>query len=364
MLAVLKFGGSTFQEGGYARIAEHLAERCARGEKLVVVASARAGATEAMREMAAEVGPDLSDRTTAALLPLADSISAQLLCHACERRGLSAVGLMAAEMGIVSDERCPRATVVNLCPDRLRRALDRHHVVTIPGGQAATASGRQTWLGKNSSDLSAVLLADMLGIERCELYSDVPGIHTADPGLVSDTRLLAALPYEQVIDLAISGAKVVHPDAVRRARAADVELVCRRNAADYAVGTTIGSGEAADIVCVDRRAKIFPMAGALLPRAQMLLAAHNVPCVILDAAIAVTCGYSWPERLFEREGLPCRFTDDALLTVLHADGRLERDRVPRDRATARAEAIHRALIARTRSTETTRFDLDKSGIMP
>lgn len=355
MITVLKFGGSTFQEGGYARISEHLAERCARGERLVVVASARAGATETMREMAARIGPDLSDRTTAALLPLADSISAQLLCHACERCGLSAVGLMAAEIGIVSDERCPRAAVVDLRPDRLRSALDRHHVVTIPGGQAATASGRQTWLGKNSSDLSAVLLADMLDIERCELYSDVPGIHTADPGLVPGTRLLAALPYEQVIDLAISGAKVVHPDAVRRARAAGVELVCRRNAADYAVGTTIGSGEPADIVCVDRRSKVFPMPGtALQRRAHTLLAAHNLPYVVLDDAVAVTCGYSWPERIFDRAGLPSRFTDDALLTVLHADGRLERERLPRDRATARAEAIHRALIGRTEETETTR----------
>lgn len=343
-ISVLKFGGSTFQMlTDYNRVAAHLAVRT-REEKLVVVVSGIEGMTERLRAMAGAIHPTVSDRTAAALLPLADSVSTQLLCHALEAEGVAAVGLMGAEIGVVTDETWSRARVLDLNAGSLCKALKNHSIVTIPGGQAATGSGRQSWLGKNSSDYSAVMVAKMLGARACEIYSDTPGIYSCDPALVEGVRLIPELPYAQVVELAHSGAKVLHYDAVRCAQEADIELVCRRNHGAYEAGTWIGRGRPANLVCPDMRSKVLAFAGPRAQqRAQDVLTARNLPVVALKGLLAVTCGHSEPERYLAEAGLEFTRKEEVLITTLSCEGGIARELAEKTRARERAQEIHDGL---------------------
>ncbi|MFE9566422.1 aspartate kinase [Streptomyces sp. NPDC006487] len=254
--AVLKFGGSSFRTlAAYGELARALGERVdADGTKLVVVVSGQPGETEQFRERLSQVNPHPEDETVAGLLTLADTIGAQLLATALHREGRSATVLAGHQLGLVTNSAFMWARLERTDPQPLRTALRDHDIVVVPGGQAADAQGRPTWLGKNSSDLSAVAIAAAVGAPRCEIHSDVDGIYSTDPHLVSGTRLLPEVSYNIAALMSLYGAKVLHRRSVRLAQKHGVEIVCRLNRAPFTEGSVIGSaGASATAVVLNQR---------------------------------------------------------------------------------------------------------------
>jgi aspartate kinase len=241
--AVLKFGGSTFRTlPAYGELAEALARRIKEEERhLAVVVSAMPGETEKLRDSLHLTDPHPADATVAGLLTLADTISAHHLSAALHRIGVTATVLDGHQQGLVTDSTFMWAKVDRFDPEPLWRALDEHRVVIVPGGQATDRRGRPTWLGKNSSDLSAVLVAAALGVDRCEIHSDVDGIYSADPNLVSGVRLLEEVSYDTAALMSLYGAKVLHRRSVRTAKQHGITLVCRGNRAPFAIGSIISA---------------------------------------------------------------------------------------------------------------------------
>ncbi|MEU7132513.1 hypothetical protein [Streptomyces sp. NPDC046261] len=288
---VLKFGGAAFAElDGFARVARHVAARSAAGQPVVVVVSAMSGTTGRLQETLERIAPDPPARAAAMLLTSGETVSVALLTAALGAAGVSASAVPAAATGLLGEGPPQCAELVRADPGPLCAALAALPVAVVPGGQAVDAGGRTVMLGRNSSDLSAVALAGALGAPVCELFSDVPGVCTADPRLVPAARTLAGVDYATVARMSGHGAKVVHARAVAWARRTGVLLHCRPLPPLEGEGTRVGEGPAS---------------------AAVVVAAHD-------------------ERLTR-------------VTALHADGRAEHALVPHPEAPARARRAHEVL---------------------
>ncbi|MFJ8142962.1 aspartate kinase [Streptomyces sp. NPDC096013] len=258
--AVLKFGGSTFPGvDAYAELAAALGRRAAQDRRpMAVVVSAMPGETEKLRARLHEANPQPEEASVAGLLTLADTVSAHLLASALHRIGVTATVLAGHQQGLVTDSTFMWAKVESLDAAPLRRALEDHQVVIVPGGQAADRYGRPTWLGKNSSDLSAVLVAAAVGAHECEVHSDVDGIYSADPHAISGARLLREVTYDTASLMSLYGAKVLHRRSVRTARQHGIKLVCRHNRAPFTAGTVIsGDGAPASGIVLNTRSQVL-----------------------------------------------------------------------------------------------------------
>jgi aspartate kinase len=321
-ISVVKFGGSTFaRPEAYHDIAAMLARRVDAGGKVAVVVSARPGETERLRAEGYAVDPAPGAEALDGLLHHADAVSASLLRIACERRGLRATVLAGHQSGFVSDSTFGNARLRRFGEQQLGAALARQDVVVVPGGQAVDAAGRPTFLGKNTSDLSAVAVAVAVGAAEVEICSDVPGVYDADPNLLAGARLLGTLPYDSALQLSALGAKVLHPRAVRLARDRGVAIVCRLNREPFTVGTTIGpAGQPPYAVVVAGNAVVArcPDLGALT-RACEVLTVRGVDALTLpqDVAVAVPGGYVDVAAILAAAGVPGRVTGEKLVSLAH-----------------------------------------------
>jgi aspartate kinase len=239
--AVLKFGGSSFPKiESYLEIAEYVAQRAQKGEKIALVVSAMSGTTGKLQEIALQINPNLSLETTDAILGTGEILAAGLMRAALEKNGLRTAHFTGFQNGIVTDDKFTRAEVREWNAEKLCKAFEQNDVLVFAGGQAQSRHGQLTMLGRNSSDLSAVLLAGILGVPECEIFSDVPGVYTADPYVVPSAQCLPRLPYDLVIDLSRSGSKVLHYGSVRWAQKLQVKIVCK--SLRDGVGTIVGDG--------------------------------------------------------------------------------------------------------------------------
>ncbi|MGW3286175.1 amino acid kinase family protein [Streptomyces sp. NPDC001002] len=239
--AILKFGGSTFRShSSYDDLAAGLERRLdTEGRRLAVVVSAMSGETEQLRGRLHDVNLHPEDATSAGMLATADLISAHLLATALHRRGRSATVLAGHQVGLTTNSAFLWARVIETDPGPLSRSLQEYEVVVVPGGQAVDAQRRPTWLGKNSSDLSAIAVARAAGGGSCEIHSDVDGIYTSDPHLVRGARMLPHVSFNMAALMSLYGAKVLHRRAVQLALRHNIEIVCRYNRAPFTQGTTI-----------------------------------------------------------------------------------------------------------------------------
>ena len=318
---VLKFGGSTFRSlDDYLRIAEYVRERRSP-DKTVVVASAMAGLTEQLRGYASAIGDPLDAEASDAFVPLADTASAAMLSLALRRVGIRSVTLNAHQLGITTDARHTRARVERVDAAPLRDALERADCVVVPGAQAVTERNVPTSLGKNSSDLTAVLLAAALEVERCEIFSDARGVYSGDPDLLCDVRLIERISYARLHELALSGAKVMHHGAVQAAAATGVELICRSNAGEYGIGTVVTRSAFPEqpAVVLDMRSAVLGFAtAAAAARAFSELSAFGVPATPLagwrERTVAVTCGFFEPVPFLSARGIACEPLAGRLIT--------------------------------------------------
>lgn len=225
---VQKYGGTSLGSSArIRRVARRAVDATHAGAQVCVVASAMGETTDDLLELAAEVSPAGHARELDMLLTAGEQISIALISMAILDLGRDAVSLTGAQAGIHTDTMHGSAKIVEVRTGRVLEALDAGKVVIVAGFQGVSPSLDPTTLGRGGSDTTAVALAAALGARVCEIYTDVDGVRTADPRIVADTRKLDTLSYEEMLELAASGAKVVAPRAVEYARSNGVRLHVR-----------------------------------------------------------------------------------------------------------------------------------------
>jgi aspartate kinase len=221
-LVVQKFGGSSLAEASRIRhVAGRIARARATGAQLVVVVSAMGDTTDELLSLAAAITDDPNPRELDMLLATGEHQSATLVSMALHAQGVPAISLTGAQAGITTDASHGRARIANVEPRRVRAELDKGNVVIVAGFQGQRIGsdeggqpGETTTLGRGGSDTTAVALAASLGADRCQIFTDVRGIYTADPRLVGTARQLDVIGYEEMLELAQQGAQVMQVRAV------------------------------------------------------------------------------------------------------------------------------------------------------
>src|SRR6478752_5626651 len=219
-LVVQKFGGSSLADADrIRRVARRIARERASGSGLVVIVSAMGDTTDELLGLAAAITDTPDERELDMLLATGEHQSATLVSMALHALGVAAISLSGPQAGITTDGRYGRARIASIEPDRVRRELDDGKVVIVAGFQGRAegedAAGADiTTLGRGGSDTTAVALAARLGAARCQIFTDVRGIYTADPRIVPDARQLPVIGYEEMLELAHQGAQVMQVRAV------------------------------------------------------------------------------------------------------------------------------------------------------
>jgi aspartate kinase len=218
-LVVQKFGGSSLANADRIRqVAQRISRERATGVDLVVVVSAMGDTTDELLALAHAIADEPDARELDVLLATGEHESATLVSMALHAIGVKAISLTGAQAGITTDDSHGRARIANVEPRRIRAEIERGSVVIVAGfqGQRGTAGdlAETTTLGRGGSDTTAVALAAALGADRCQIFTDVRGIYTADPRRVAQARKLDAIGYEEMLELAQQGAQVMQARAV------------------------------------------------------------------------------------------------------------------------------------------------------
>ena len=214
-LIVQKYGGTSVADAERIRnVARRIAAAKDKGDQVVVVVSAMGDTTDELIELAYQVTEQPSGRELDVLLSTGEIVSSTLLAMALRNMGYEAISLSGAQAGIRTDSAYSRARILKVESQRVVKELEKRKIVIVAGFQGITGEMDVTTLGRGGSDTTAVALAASLGAEVCQIYTDVDGVHTADPRLIPEARRLDEIGYEEMLELATYGAKVVHPRAV------------------------------------------------------------------------------------------------------------------------------------------------------
>jgi aspartate kinase len=241
-IVVMKFGGTSVAEpDDIRRAARRIVAARQEGKRVVAVLSARGKTTDDLLHMAHEVSETPAAREMDMLLSTGERISCALCAMAIHDLGHSAISLTGSQAGIVTDSSHTRARILDVRADRIRQALTEDRIVLVAGFQGVSGDSRDvTTLGRGGSDTTAVAIAAALGAEVCEIYTDVRGVFSADPRLVEDARLLPVVSFEEMLEMAASGARVLQLRSVEYARNHDIRMHCRSSFED-GTGTLVVS---------------------------------------------------------------------------------------------------------------------------
>src|SRR5512137_2218252 len=218
-LIVQKYGGTSV--GNPERIknvAARVARYRAKGDQIVVVVSAMSGVTDNLIKLAKEIMPLPNEREMDVLLAAGEQTTIALTAMALHAIGIKAVSCTGAQAGIVTDGVHTKAKIQNISPKRIHELLRDGNVVIVAGFQGQTIEGQVTTLGRGGSDLTAIALAAALKADLCQIYTDVDGVYTADPRIVPGARKLAEISYDEMLELASLGAKVMQSRSVEFAK--------------------------------------------------------------------------------------------------------------------------------------------------
>jgi aspartate kinase len=236
---VMKFGGTSVGDPDKIRaVARRIAGARERGSRVVAVLSAMGQTTDELVALAHRVSAQPKPRELDMLISVGERISCALAAMAIHDLGLEAISLTGSQAGIVTDTVHGRAKIVDVRARRIHEALDRGQIVLVAGFQGVSTDYDITTLGRGGSDTTAVAIAAALGAESCDIYTDVDGVFTADPRLVPNARKLTRLTYDEMLELAASGARVLQLRSVEFARNHNVTLHVRSTFTD-AEGTWI-----------------------------------------------------------------------------------------------------------------------------
>ncbi len=224
-----KYGGSSVADAERInRVAERIVASRRGGDDVVVVVSAMGDTTDDLLDLAQQVTPLPPGRELDMLLTAGERISMALLAMAIARLGLEARSFTGSQAGVITDSSHGRARIIDVTPGRIRDALDAGCVAIVAGFQGVSQDSKDiTTLGRGGSDTTAVALAAALGATVCEIYTDVDGVFTADPRLVPNARQLDAVSYEEMLEMAACGARVLMLRCVEYARRYRVPVVVR-----------------------------------------------------------------------------------------------------------------------------------------
>ena len=236
---VMKFGGTSVADVERLRaVAKRIVAAREAGNRVVAVVSAMGDMTDDWVRLAYEMSPNPRPREVDMLISVGERISCSLCVIAIHDLGHEAVSLTGSQAGIVTDTAHGNAKIVDIRARRIHEALDAEKIVLVAGFQGVSTDYDITTLGRGGSDTTAVALAAALGADACEIYTDVDGVLTADPRVVPEARKLHAVSYEEMLELAAGGAKVLQLRSVEIARGHDVKLHVRSSFSDEA-GTWI-----------------------------------------------------------------------------------------------------------------------------
>jgi aspartate kinase len=229
MIVVQKYGGSSVGDvDRMKRVAKRIVDTRRAGQDVVVVVSAMGDTTDELVDMAARINRRPPQRELDILLTAGERISMSLLAMAIEDLGVSARSFTGSQAGIITDTVHGKARILAVTPERVREALDAGHVVIVAGFQGVSRDTHDiTTLGRGGSDTTAVALAAALDADVCEIYTDVDGVYTADPRIVPAARKLERLSYEEMLELAAQGAKVLQVRSVEFGRNHGVRIHVR-----------------------------------------------------------------------------------------------------------------------------------------
>jgi aspartate kinase len=219
-IVVQKYGGSSVANAtGIKRVAQRIVNTRKAGSDVVVVVSAMGDTTDDLRDLAEQVTPLPPPRELDMLLTAGERISMALLAMAIAQLGHKAQSFTGSQAGVITDSAHGRAKIIDITPGRIENAIQAGQIAIVAGFQGVSQDTKDiTTLGRGASDTTAVALAAALGAEVCEIYSDVDGVFTADPRIVPTARKLARVSTEEMLEMAASGAKILHLRCVEYAR--------------------------------------------------------------------------------------------------------------------------------------------------
>ena len=242
-LIVQKFGGTSVGDAERIKnVASRIAKSCAEGNSIVVVLSAMSGETDRLLSLAKSIVSDPRGRETDVLLSTGEQVSIALLSMALEELGVPAVSFTGSQVKILTDNVYNKARIEDIDSTRLRATLDDGKVVVVAGFQGVDSEGNITTLGRGGSDTTAVALAAALEADECQIYTDVDGVYTTDPRIVPEARRLSQVTYEEMLEMASLGAKVLQIRAVEFASKYKVKLRVLSSFCD-GIGTLITTEE-------------------------------------------------------------------------------------------------------------------------
>ncbi|QUG99643.1 aspartate kinase [Saccharopolyspora erythraea] len=246
-LVVQKYGGSSLESADrIKRVAERIVETRKAGNDVVVVCSAMGDTTDELLDLAQQVNPAPPERELDMLLTAGERISNALVAMAIEALGAEARSFSGSQAGVITTSAHQNARIIDVTPGRVQEALKQGQVVLVAGFQGVAQDTKDiTTLGRGGSDTTAVAVAAAMNADVCEIYTDVDGVYTADPRIASDAKHLDRITYEEMLEMAATGAKVLHLRAVEYARRYGVPLHVRSSYSPKS--GTIVSGSVEDL---------------------------------------------------------------------------------------------------------------------
>ena len=224
-LIVQKFGGSSVADAAKViNVAERVTETYKAGNQVIVVVSAQGDTTDDLITKANEINPDASKREMDVLLSSGEQISIALLAMAIEKIGCPVVSLTGWKAGFNTNAASGNARINNIDTERMQSELDRRNIIVVAGFQGLDKYDNITTLGRGGSDTSAVAIAAAMRADKCEIYTDVDGVYTADPRICKDAKKLDEITYDEMLELASLGANVLHNRSVEMAKKYNVKL--------------------------------------------------------------------------------------------------------------------------------------------
>ncbi|OPY69531.1 MAG: Aspartokinase [Syntrophorhabdaceae bacterium PtaU1.Bin034] len=241
MLIVHKYGGTSVANLERIRnVAEKVVAYKEKGNQVVVVVSAMSGETDRLLKLAGGIAKFPDERELDVLISTGEQVTSALLAITLKEMGHNAVSLIGSQIRIVTDSAYGKARIEEIEEDKIRTALNQGKIVVVPGFQGVDGGGNITTLGRGGSDTTAVAVAAALKADLCEIYTDVDGVYTTDPNITSKARRLDRISYDEMLEMASLGAKVLQIRSVELARKFNVPLLVKSSLIEDSKGTLVG----------------------------------------------------------------------------------------------------------------------------
>jgi aspartate kinase len=285
-LVVQKYGGSSVADAaGIKRVAQRIVATRKAGHAVVVVVSAMGDTTDELRDLANQVSPLPPGRELDMLLTAGERISMALLAMAIANLGLEGRSFTGSQAGVITDSAHGKARIIDVTPGRIQSALDDGAIPIVAGFQGVSQDTKDiTTLGRGASDTTAVALAAALGADACEIYTDVDGIFTADPRLVPTARRIPRISYEEMLEMAASGSKILMLRCVEYARRYEIPIHVRSSFSNRDGTWVTGAGQDAGPNAEDEAMEQAIISGVAHDRSEAKITVVGVPDKVGEAA--------------------------------------------------------------------------------